>query len=101
MASLRNWFSAKIDTIKKHLVGEASQFWRLWSVRINAIGLALVSWVWFDPSAVLWLLNIIPDQLREYLPDNIVAAASAVMLFLGIVLRLIRQPKVEEKTHGK
>lgn len=90
-----------MDRIKKWIDDNWRDVWRRWSARFNAVGLALVSWMYFDPSAVLYVLNLLPDELRAHLPQHAVAAFSAVFFVLAMISQFVRQPKIEEKRNGK
>lgn len=79
------------------LIDNARQWWRLWSVRLNGIGLAIMAWVWFDPTAILAVINLMPVQLRPYLPQEAVAVVSGIMMALALIARLVRQPALEGK----
>lgn len=79
------------------LIDNARQWWRLWSVRLNAAGLAIMAWVWFDPSAILAVISMMPVQLQPYLPQEAVAVVSGIMMALALIARLVRQPKLENK----
>lgn len=79
------------------LIDNIKQWWRLWSVRLNAAGLAIMAWVWFDPTAILGIVNMMPAQLRPYFPQEAVAVVSGVMMALALIARLVKQPKVEDR----
>lgn len=78
------------------LIDECRQWWKLWSVRLNAIGLAIMGWVWFDPTAILGLINMMPVQLRPYFPQEAVAVVSGMLMALALIARLVRQPRLEK-----
>lgn len=76
------------------LIENCAHWWKLWSIRLNALGLAIMTWVWFDPTAILGLINMMPAQLRPYLPQEAVAVVSGVMMALALIARLVHQPKL-------
>lgn len=78
------------------LIENCAHWWKLWSIRLNALGLAIMTWVWFDPTAILGLINMMPAQLRPYLPQEAVAVVSGVMMALALIARLVHQPKLEK-----
>lgn len=78
------------------LIEEARQWWRLWSQRINAIGLLLLTWFAVDPVAVLTVWNMMPAEVRGRVPANSVALIGAVLFALSMIARLVRQPKLEK-----
>ena len=74
--------------------------WKLWSVRLNAIGLALTTWMWFDPTAVLYVVNLMPPSVRIALPPNVELLIGGVFFALAMTARLVKQPKLERKPGG-
>lgn len=79
------------------LVNDVKHWWRMWSVRLNALGLALLGWVAIDPVSVLYVWNMMPGHVRERLPVSLVGIIGAVLFGLSLVARLVRQPKLETK----
>ena len=82
--------------IRARLVPEARQFWRLWTIRLNAIGLALLSWAWFDPVSVLAVWNMMPVPVRNAVPPSALLLIGGVLFMLSMIARLVRQPKIEQ-----
>lgn len=85
------------DWINDHIVPEARQWWRWWSVRLNAAGLALLTWVQIDPVSVLTVWNMMPPTVQRVLPPNPTLALAFVLFSLALISRLVRQPKLEKK----
>jgi hypothetical protein len=81
--------------IKDHLVPEAREWWRLASIRFNAIGAALLAWVTFDPVSVLGVWNMMPANLREVVPSNAFQFIALILFGLGMLARFVKQPKVQ------
>jgi hypothetical protein len=80
-------FEKILDRVHDALVDEWKGSWKLWSVQINALGLAMMAFgemlrgYWFQIPD--WLLNRIPH-----------AETIGVILFaLGLVARLLKQKK--------
>jgi hypothetical protein len=82
--------------IREHLVPEACEWWKLWSLRLNAIGLAIIAWVQFDPVSVLSVWNMMPANVRHVLPVEIVTAIGLALFVLSMIARLVKQPKLEK-----
>lgn len=78
------------------LIDEARQWWKLWSVRLNGIGLALLTWLALDPVALLAVWNMMPADVRGRLPGSAAALIGAVLFGLSMIARLVRQPKLEK-----
>ena len=67
------------------LIPEARRAWRMFSVQAQALALALLgSW------------QAIPEDLKAKLPQSLVYWVAMGLMVLGIVGRLIHQPKVQE-----
>lgn len=81
----------------KYLVDNARQWWRFWSVRFNAIGLAILGWFTFDPVAVLTVWNMMPPAVRNHVPPSAMVGIGALFFALSMIARLVRQPKLEGK----
>lgn len=79
--------------------------WRAWSVRLNAIGLALLAWVSIDPVSVLVVWNMMPPAVRAVLPDHFIVILGAALFGLSMLARIVQQPKmaakIEEKRGGE
>lgn len=78
------------------LINNARQWWRLWSVRLNALGLALMGWISFDPVGVLHVWNMMPRAVTQHVPPTVLTGLGAVLFALSIIARLVRQPKLEK-----
>lgn len=88
-----------IDWIRDHLVPEARQAWRFWSMRLNAIGLAILAWVQFDPVSVLAVWNMMPAQVRGVLPEHAAIGLALIIFALAMLARLVKQPSLD-KSNG-
>lgn len=84
------------DWLRDHLVPGARQAWRWWSIRFNAIGLAILAWVQFDPVSVLSVWNMMPGHLRAALPPHMLNAAAFFFFALAMLARVVKQPKLEK-----
>lgn len=89
-----------IDWIKERLVPEAKQAWRWWSIRFNAIGLAILGWVQFDPVSAMAVWNMMPAHVREVLPPHLLTAVAFFFFVLAMLSRVVKQPALE-KSHGE
>jgi hypothetical protein len=80
------------------------QAWRLWSVRLSAIGAIIMGWAALAPDALLQAWNALPADVQAMVPES-VGKAIPFLLFVGtLVARLIPQPKaaakIEEAANG-
>lgn len=85
-----------IDWIKNHLVPEARAWWNLWSIRFNALGLAILAWVQFDPVSVLMVWNAMPPAVTRVLPATALVWIGMALFALSMIARLVSQPKVRQ-----
>lgn len=88
MSRIRHWFC-------NHLIPEARLWWRFWSIRMNALGLAILAWVQFDPVSVLAVWNMMPRQVQGIVPEHALSALALVFFALAMLARIVRQPKLE------
>ena len=75
----------------------AGRAWKLWSIRLNAIGLAILGWVQIDPVSALSVWNMMPGDVRTVLPQNFIAILGGMFFVLSMMARLVRQPKLENR----
>lgn len=85
-----------IKWIKDRLAPEASQWWKLWSIRLNSAGLFLLSWIWFDPISILAVWNMMPAVVHTIFPPNALVGLGLILFVLSMLARLVKQPKVME-----
>ena len=80
--------------IRDRLVPEARAWWKLWSIRFNALGLALLAWVQVDPVSVLAVWNMMPPAVTRAVPASALMWVGMALFALSMVARLVVQPKV-------
>lgn len=73
------------------------ELWRSWSVRLNALGLAILGWFAIDPVSLLAVWNMMPAAVRDLIPEQLVSGLGAILFLLAMLARLVRQPKLREK----
>lgn len=83
-----------IDWIKDRLVPEARAWWKLWSIRLNAAGLALLAWVQLDPVSVLAVWNMMPPAVTRLVPASALTVIGMALFALSMIARFVRQPRV-------
>lgn len=79
---------------------DARDWWRWWSVRIQMACAFITGFMWFEPSILLNVWNMMPRPVRALLPDNLFTALGAVLFALslaGVLARTTRQPKLDAK----
>ena len=85
---------ARMTRLRDRLVPEARKWWKLWSIRLNAAGLALLAWMQIDPVSVLYVWNMMPPAVTRTLPVGAVMWLGMALFALSIIARLVSQPKV-------
>ncbi|KPH59275.1 hypothetical protein ADT71_23940 [Novosphingobium sp. ST904] len=81
--------------MRSRLIEDWRLWWRYWSVRLNAIGLAILTGCQLISDA--W--STMPPDLRAALPY---ARDVSILLFAaGIVARLVQQPNLTERKNGR
>lgn len=78
------------------LIENCRHWWKLWSVRVNAIGLAIMGWIQFDPVSALAVWNMLPGQTAAALPRSVVVVLGGTLFALALISRLVHQPKLEK-----
>ena len=73
------------------LIDEWRLCFRFWSVRLSLIGSALLSGLFAFPEAMFQVWNLVPVELRAYLPDTLARWIPIVIIVLGVAARLIKQ----------
>jgi hypothetical protein len=75
--------------------------WRSWSVRLNALGILILGLFAFDPVALLAVWNMMPNPVRDLIPEQFLSILGALLFSLSLIARLVRQPKLQEKIDDK
>lgn len=70
-----------------HLIPEWRKAWRMFSVQSMALSTALLA---------TWA--VLPDDMRASIPSDIVTTIAIIVLVLGMIGRVVDQPKVKEST---
>lgn len=86
-----------IDWFHNHLVPEAREWWKLWSIRLNALGLAILAWVQLDPVSVLAVWNMMPAAVTRLVPSSALTVIGMALFALSMIARLVTQPKLKAK----
>lgn len=83
-----------IEAIRARLIADWHLAFRFWSVRLNSLGLILLTGCQFATDA--W--NSMPQDLRHALPYA--QGISIALFFSGLIARLVAQPKLEDTSNG-
>jgi hypothetical protein len=77
--------------IEKRLVDDVNVAWRWWSLRFNAVGLAILTFVQFDPNGALWAWNMMPYDVRRVLPPTFLTWVAGILFGLAMLSRVVKQ----------
>ena len=78
-------------------VGHARLLLKTWSVRLGAAGALVGVWAQSFPDAALHAWAMLPPDIKDILPANIVAMIGPALVVLAILSQYVRQPKLKEK----
>ena len=78
-------------------VGHARLLLKTWSVRLGTAGALVGVWAQSFPDAALHAWAMLPPDIKDILPANIVAMISPALVVLAILSQYVRQPKLKEK----
>ena len=78
-------------------VGHARLLLKTWSVRLGAAGALVGVWAQSFPDAALHAWAMLPPDIKDIVPANIVAMISPALVVLAILSQYVRQPKLKEK----
>lgn len=75
--------------------------WRSWSVRLNAIGLAILGWFAIDPVSLLYVWSMMPPAVHDLIPSQWLSLVGAALFALSLLARMVKQPKMEAKINAE
>ncbi len=73
------------------------KWYRLWSIRLGAIGASLTALLIASPDAVLYAWNLLPMDLRAAIPPQYVPLIGVFIFVMSMVARLIKQESLKDK----
>lgn len=77
--------------LQARLIPDARAAWKLWSVRLSALGTAVYATALVWPDGVLALWNAMPPEIREIVPEPFGHVIAAILFAAVIAVRLIKQ----------
>lgn len=80
--------------MKWTLVEDAKVWWRLWSLRLGALGTAVTTVLIASPDAALFAWNLLPLDLRASIPPMYVPLIGVFIFAMSMIARLIKQRKL-------
>lgn len=80
-------------------VSHARLLFKAWSVWLASIGSMLSAWVQSFPQAAIDAWNVLPPDIKSYLPQNYLGLIGAFMVAMGVIAQFIRQKKITEEAN--
>jgi hypothetical protein len=82
---------------KLRLIPDWKKCHRFWSVRISALGAAIMGLFTIWPDSALQLWAAMPDEVRTLIPHRIVSGLAAFVFVMTTASRIVKQrPKDEQ-----
>lgn len=75
------------------LIAEWRSMAKFWSVRFSAIGAAMMAFFTMWPESALYLWQMMPAEIRQYIPERIATGLAMFIFFISMVSRIIKQEK--------
>ena len=82
--------------MKLELIEGWRKWYKLWSVRLMALGTILTGWFLAAPDAAIQLWLMLPDDLKALLPPDVVKYIPIFILIAGTFARVIKQNKLQK-----
>ncbi len=70
------------------------QAWRLWSVRVPAIGATIFALLLAAPDFLLSIWNVLPVEIQELIPNR--TSFALVITAASMIARVLRQKEVPD-----
>ena len=79
------------------LIDNWKQGYKMWSVRLSALGASFLGLFIYFPDWTLYLYNAMPREVRDMIPDNF-ALMLAMAIFVGSAIsRIVKQEALHNK----
>lgn len=82
--------------MKIELIEGWRKWYKLWSVRLVAIGTVLAGWFLAAPDAAIQIWLMLPDDMKAHLPPDVVKYIPIVILGAGTLARVVKQNKLQK-----
>ena len=83
--------------IRLRLISYWQIVWKKWSVRLNAIGIALLGYLALAPDAITQVWLMLPEDVKAFVPVKFSLYIPLVMFILGLLANYIKQEKLEQE----
>lgn len=78
-------------------VEHAKLLFKTWSVWLASLGSAISAWVQSFPDAALNAWNVLPPDIKSFLPQQYLGYIGAFMVAMGVIAQFVRQRKLLER----
>ncbi|WP_342753755.1 hypothetical protein AAGQ96_12875 [Pantoea sp. MBD-2R] len=78
-------------------VSHARLLFKAWSVWLASAGSALSAWVQSFPDAAMNAWNMLPPDIKSFLPQNYLGMIGAFMVAMAVVSQFVRQRKLLDR----
>lgn len=78
-------------------VEHARLLWKTWSVWLGSMGAVIGAAVLQFPDAALNAWNMLPPDLKTFVPPHILSYISPTLMALAVAAQYIRQPKLKSR----
>ncbi|AHF77914.1 Phage holin protein [Sodalis praecaptivus] len=78
-------------------VSHARLLFKAWSVWLASAGSAISAWVQSFPDAAMNAWNMLPPDIKSYLPQNYLGMIGAFMVAMAVMSQFVRQKKLLAK----
>lgn len=75
-------------------VAHAKLLFKAYSVWLASVGSALSAWVQSFPQNALDAWNVLPADIKSFLPQNYLGMIGAFMVAMGVIAQFVRQKKL-------
>lgn len=86
---------------KPELIEEWKKAHKLWSVRLSAIGAAVMGVFTFWPDSALYLWSAMPSEVREMIPERFVSAIALFVFAASAISRIVKQRPINGRYETK
>lgn len=83
--------------IRVRLTNQWQIIWKKWSVRFNALGVAVLGYLTLAPDAITQVWTMLPDDVKAFVPVKFGLYIPLAMFVLGLISSYIKQEKLEKE----
>lgn len=77
-------------------IDDIKNWWKFWSLRIGFLGTILLTLVYVWPEGLYELWELLPWELKSYVPESYASILGIVLYVIGMISRLIKQTKLDK-----